>query len=724
MVPTEQAERNPIDAVAEEFADKCRRGLDPSVDEYVQKYPHIAKEIRELLPTVAMMEQLKSKKKTDVIPQRLGEYQILGEIGRGGMGTVYEAEHKALGRKVALKVAPRNILQDHVRRERFLREAQAAARLHHTNIVPVFGAGEANGLHYIAMQYIAGCGLNDIVTAMRKPMKERGKPLPHFPPQQDARYWRWAAQLGVQVADALGYAHDQGTLHRDIKPANIILDSRGTAWVADFGLAKIIGRDDLTQPGDIIGTVQYMAPEALRSKTDTRSDLYSLGATLYELVTLRPPYKHANTLDMLKVIGIELPPAPREINPDIPADLECIIVKAMTVNQAKRYQTAREFAEDLRLFLAGSPPLARHSSFSERAWHWCRRNKSFAVAPALVLAGAAGLYLGMFTSRGRHEPAEAPLPAAAAGRGETTEAVRLLLQTATAINVSDLNEFPLPPELRQQLDSTRELRDATTALQNAVVFYEGYSAAHEPNAALDFEAVKTYARLADLQRRVNETEKAADTAQRGLKRMSRLLTSSPENPDYNEVTAMLYGQLANALQRRESLDAADENFRKSLALYEALVESSPRESRYKLALASQRLAFGDFVLRQHRYSEAKPLVENAIAALRAGGESDLRQRQTIFRAYKQLAEIYRGLGDQDGEDKAMQDSQRYRPPRPNDRPMNDRQFDRGPDRGPNDRQPNDRFPNDRQPNDRNDRPPNDRPPPPRDGDFNERRPQQ
>ncbi|HYF51443.1 MAG TPA: protein kinase, partial [Planctomycetota bacterium] len=213
--------RNPIDVLAEEFAAECRRGAKPSVDEYARRHPQFARELRDLLPAVEMMEQAKDRKPASNIPEQLGEYRILREIGRGGMGVVYEAEQKALGRRVALKVAPAHLQLDPIRLERFKREAQAAARLHHTNIVPVFGVGESQGLHFFAMQYIGGSGLNDIIAALNKKpgttgILQRYKSIvPEPGPDSASPYFQWVAKVGVQVADALSYAHAQGTLHRD-----------------------------------------------------------------------------------------------------------------------------------------------------------------------------------------------------------------------------------------------------------------------------------------------------------------------------------------------------------------------------------------------------------------------------------------------------------------------------------------------------------------------------
>src|SRR5205814_1149458 len=253
--------------------------------------------------------------------ERLGDYRILREVGRGGMGVVYEAEQLSLGRRVALKVLPAHALSGAQRLERFRREAKAAAKLHHTNIVPVFGVGEADGVSFYAMQFIRGEGLDRVlhdVRHLRQPHDGTvaaeaetgtafGQSVAHSlaagcfesdpPPvaapsssvsglssvgRSDAGYYRSVARIALQVADALAYAHKQGVLHRDIKPSNLLLDLQGTLWITDFGLAKAEGTDELTHAGDIVGTIRFMAPERFEGESLPQSDIYSLGVTLYE----------------------------------------------------------------------------------------------------------------------------------------------------------------------------------------------------------------------------------------------------------------------------------------------------------------------------------------------------------------------------------------------------------------------------------------------------------
>ncbi|HYG77556.1 MAG TPA: serine/threonine-protein kinase, partial [Planctomycetota bacterium] len=560
---TEQSERNPLDLVAEEFADKCRRGLNPSIEEYVRNNPEMSAELRELLPTVVMMEQLKVRKKSEGIPERLGEYHILREIGRGGMGVVYEAEHKALGRRVALKVAPAHLLIDPMRLQRFQREAQAAARLHHTNIVPVFGMGESSGLHYIIMQYISGCSLNQLLAGLRKNSASGPASLSQVPPPRGPRYWNWVAQIGVQVADALGYAHDQATLHRDIKPGNILLDAHGTAWVADFGLAKISGRDDLTQTGDIIGTLQYMAPEALQGCGDTRSDLYSVALTLYELLTLQSPFPELGTLELVKTIGEKEPPRPRAINADIPVDLETIILKGSARNPADRYQTAAQFADDLRCFLEDRPIAARPVRMHERCWRWCRRNRALAGAGAIAVASficalVAG-WVGYVSTTAALERESQRRADAVAARKRAEQNVQMSLQAFEDIfhqlepsdgfapprrprmAPPDPNRGPRgngengpPPPDGPGGSPRRESEENLAVLQSVLKFYERFAAENETNINLQYEAAKAYGRVGEIQHRLGDLDKAAATLTRAVQMMTKLHSSYPENDTYTE----------------------------------------------------------------------------------------------------------------------------------------------------------------------------------------------
>lgn len=467
-------ERNPIDVIAESFLDRLRRGEYPAINEYTEKYPDLAEEIRAVFPTLAMLEQGGEGLSTEPLPRRsksipsqIGEYQVLRTVGRGGMGVVYEAEHDTMRRRVALKVLPARSAMDDVQLQRFYLEARVAGRLHHTNIVPVFEVGTDGIHHYYAMQFIQGQSLDVVFDELRrvrgivprpdeampgagteasslgkglaeslvsgqfaKPNVTQGEgvepelsdsdttvqsdqvtpsaePIPapssgteDVEPRVETSdsvsadlnsssahrddYFRRVARIGLQIADALCYAHGQGILHRDIKPSNVILDTTGTAWVTDFGLAK--DEDvELTRSGDIIGTFRYMAPERFDGHTDARSDIYGLGLTLYELCTLRNGFRGKNRAQLVRAISQTEPTRPRKLNPLIPRDLETIILKAIEKQPDNRYQAARHMGEDLRLLLADHPIKSRRSSTIERTWRWCRRNPQQAVLGMCIL---------------------------------------------------------------------------------------------------------------------------------------------------------------------------------------------------------------------------------------------------------------------------------------------------------------------------------------------------
>jgi eukaryotic-like serine/threonine-protein kinase len=329
------------------------------------------------------------------------------------MGVVYEAVQESLGRHVALKVLPRQALLKATYLERFRREARAAANLHHTNIVPVFGVGEYDGTHYYAMQFIRGEGLDKVLRDLRRLRATPGAPtvtqpseasvaqslltgrfavpsapgteapstgpVPTPPPSEgthgsstlsaggsEGNYFRGVARVAVQVAEALAYAHRQGIIHRDIKPSNLLLDQQGTVWITDFGLAKAEGADDLTQTGDIVGTIRFMAPERFEGRSLPQSDVYALGATLYELLTLRPAFDDTNKGKLVSKVLHEPPVPPRNHDPRIPHDLETVVLKCLAKEPAERYPTAEAVAEDLHRYLADRPVLARRSTWRER----------------------------------------------------------------------------------------------------------------------------------------------------------------------------------------------------------------------------------------------------------------------------------------------------------------------------------------------------------------------
>jgi tetratricopeptide (TPR) repeat protein len=345
------------------------------------------------------------------------------------MGVVYEAEQISLCRRVALKVLPFAAAMDSKQLQRFKNEAQAAAHLHHTNIVPVYGVGCERGVHYYAMQFIEGQTLAKMIADLRSqnvalpkrgdrpadesappptgeyypassvPPSEISEPPSAIPPTQpvaglstehsikSAAYFRTVANLGVQAAEALEHAHDQGVIHRDIKPANLLVDGRGNLWITDFGLAHCQNQAGLTMSGDLVGTLRYMSPEqalAKRVLIDHRTDIYSLGVTLYELLTLEPAFSGSDRQELLRQIAFEEPRPLRRLNKPIPAELETIVLKAMEKNPAERYATAQELADDLGRFLEDKPIRAKGPTLVQRARKWSRRHKALVWATAIV----------------------------------------------------------------------------------------------------------------------------------------------------------------------------------------------------------------------------------------------------------------------------------------------------------------------------------------------------
>jgi tRNA A-37 threonylcarbamoyl transferase component Bud32 len=316
-------------------------------------------------------------------PARLGDFQIVREVGRGGMGVVYEAEQLSLKRRVALKVLRFGVVADEDAMLRFQREAETVARLHHTNIVPIFAVGSEEGVSYFAMQFVEGRSLADVAAEG----KIAGRPAA---PEQVAR---WA----LQAAEALGHAHCRGVIHRDVKPSNLLLDAEGLVWLTDFGLAKRADEVTLTLSGVIMGTPRYMSPEqarAAREPVDHRSDLYSLGATLYELATGQPVFDAESARDVITQILNGEPVAPRRHCRTLPRDLETIILKCLQKDPARRYATADDLAGDLRSFVLGHSIRARRPNLAERLVRLARRHRMSAALVAVAMAVSIAATLG------------------------------------------------------------------------------------------------------------------------------------------------------------------------------------------------------------------------------------------------------------------------------------------------------------------------------------------
>jgi eukaryotic-like serine/threonine-protein kinase len=476
--------RDPIESLAEEFLARRRNGERPTVEEFAARHPEMAEAIRAVLPAMVLVDDLGDDLEataagaTAGVPARVGDFRIVREVGRGGMGVVYEAEQVSLGRRVALKVLPGAMAADRKALERFRREARAAARLHHTNIVPVFEVGQDAGVVFYAMQFIRGRGLDAVIAELARPRagppatvsadraadgpsagdrpaaatddagqvrriaesllsgrlgavdrSGRGDtpavtaagaggwhgPATELIPTAPAAppggaplsvadsatgrlsFYRGVARVGRQAAQGLAHAHARGIVHRDIKPSNLLLDGDGVVWIADFGLAKA-EEEGLTGAGDILGTIRYMAPERFRGEADARADVYALGLTLYELLTLRPAFEAPDRLALIERIKAHEPRRPRSIDPRIPRDLETVVLKAIEKDPGRRYPSAADLAEDLRRFHDGEPIRARRVGELEMLWKWAKRRPAVAtLAATLLLLLAALLGLGAWS---------------------------------------------------------------------------------------------------------------------------------------------------------------------------------------------------------------------------------------------------------------------------------------------------------------------------------------
>ncbi len=612
-------QRDPLEALADDFLRRYRRGERPSVTLLAKRYPALADDIRALFPTMLAMEHAKQAQRTeeacetvlpDDTPVRLGDYRIIREIGRGGMGVVYEAEQESLKRLVAIKLLPRRLTVHEDRRARFQREARTAAQLHHSNIVPVFGVGAHDGYDYFVMQRIRGVSLAAFVATLSR--KDRNAPPPTNLTELIAlvgqmltghqntvatltnanvprdSYWTAIARLMAQAAGALDYAHEQGVLHRDIKPGNLLLDEEGVLWISDFGLAKAVDHDNLTAAGDVLGTLRYMAPEQFAGTIDERSDQYSLGITLYELATLRPAFGNSERSALISAIMSAALPAPRSIVPDLPRDLETIILKATAADPDRRYVRLRALQADLEDFIADRPIRARRLTTTERTLRWVRRHRQLAAALAvtatLTLAIAVVSTIAYFQVSAANAITSNALRDTQAQRERAARTAQLALDTLDAIfEPFAPTEVLVAGELTDDTDeiTLTVARPPIVSPENAdlltsmLAFYQRLAAQEADLPNVQRKIAAAWARVGEINERLGNVEAARIAYVEAQSRYRALSANVQHASTYRLARAQLHNQIGRLHQIEDSPTRAAASFETALALLTLKSDETP-----------------------------------------------------------------------------------------------------------------------------------------------------
>lgn len=511
-----------VDVLAADLLARHREGERPTVEEYAKRHPEIADAIRHYFPLILSVERLKLVEQTTPTGtvtlagkqlDRLGDFRIVGEIGRGGMGIVFEAVQESLARHVAVKVLPQQMLIDEKALDRFRREAKTAARLHHPNIVPVLGTGSREGTHYLVMQLVEGESLDQWIEST----------VEHRPTPLDVSE---IAKVGVQVADALAYAHEHQVLHRDIKPSNLIRQSNGDVQLTDFGLACTI--DDVnTQSRSLAGSIRYMPPERFRGVSDKRGDVYSLGLTLYELCIGAPAIEGSDASELMKNITSTSPRPLLERKPGLPRDLATIIHHAINIDPEHRYQSASDLRDDLRRFLADKPIRARPVSAVEKLVRWARRNPMLATTSGLAIVGMLATTIASTTGF---------LMAKQANKRTTTaleqskRTVNLALESLDGV----VDSVSLPLDSLTGIEGDADAREALPVftldpspqtaqlLERIQPIYEQLSQQAPGQGEVILQAADAGIRLAQIQYQLGRTTDAIETLQNALDQLDRL----------------------------------------------------------------------------------------------------------------------------------------------------------------------------------------------------------
>lgn len=626
-----------LDQLADEFVSRLRAGEKPSIKEYQERYPELSSEIDDVLGSVAMIENLKLQQETvgtsrrkrfdKTTFERIGDYKIVRELGRGGMGIVFEAIHESLGRRVAIKLLPSRVIEDDDALLRFRKEARAAAKLHHSNIVNVFGVGEHEGYHYYVMEHVNGQSLADWIRRVLDAKHKSGnletsdaddqpaKGNPDF--QDDYSRYRWSASGMAAIADALEYSHANKILHRDIKPSNLLVDQKLKLWITDFGLVKELSNQTMTGTGDIFGTPQYLAPESLEGKYDQRSEVYCLGLTLYELLVLRPAYSDASPTQLFKRIATSSPKPLRQVDPGIPRDLETIVQRATDRDPARRYQSAGELRDDLNRFVADEPIKARRILPVERAYRWARRNPL--TASLVALSAFLLLLLATISSYAYYSTNQALTALASKHRDLQNEKQK----TEDAKELAEQNEQKMRAEYERaegnvelsieafdklfvrimtkgvgrdvkanlELETYSELstlestvtRDDARILQSAIEYYEQFTERNQDNEKLRLEIAKAYRRIANTHHFLGSFSSAQRGYTKAIEAYLNIIKDKPDDLVSVVNLAETYNELGLAYRKQGKLPIGMKEHENARRLLQKEIYQSEESCQFTLA---------------------------------------------------------------------------------------------------------------------------------------------
>ena len=656
------AEEPDLEALSERFVEDFRAGRRPSIDEYAERFPEFAEEIRELFPALLLLEKGGAREALSNLSQgasrqgfaisgleRLKNYRIVREIGRGGMGVVYEAWDETLERVVALKVMKIFPGEEEQTLKRFQREAKTAARLHHTNIVPVFDSDVLDDKFFYVMQLVEGVNLEQFLrmkeaeaseslvdasqnddesgaasrsvadadsfaeTSASAEFRSNADAVdsfadttdlsPNFAPSEaelpdeaqasvelpspsepsrptgflarradakrrrserretinpsafgarfpaaskpllsvriaESNYYQRVCDVVIQAAQGLDYAHRHDVVHRDIKPSNLIVDEDGVVWITDFGLAKSTTENDLTRQGQLVGTLRYLAPEALEGNFSPLTDVYSLGLTLYELLTFAPAFDETNYSKLLAQVAEGRPTRPRKINPKIPLDLETIVLKAIEPTPEKRYASAGELADDLQRFLDDRPIRARRVSFVGRVWRWGKRNRlvaglliSIFVLLTVIFAGISTSYVRTLAlvraKEAESQRAQKNLDLALAAFDDVFES----LGDAAAVDFNFLNDAE---SLGVPTDDPSISAKEARVLENLLEFYDGFVAENENEPTLLLKSARARVRVGTIRKLLGRS-RDSDAFPKALDLYRRALDFAPNETERAQI---------------------------------------------------------------------------------------------------------------------------------------------------------------------------------------------